>query len=363
MREKIIGGASVDEIPGSFGEFGLTLTNPVPTNGAVGEIIYLSSLRHAGTTQILFHRLGSLYGIDIYETVTIDGREWGILYFDMYHPRKSRKSPKGYSIASGKRSSYRVYGVNYLVPSFPYGLFKAVGDFSDRLLGSSMVRLGSSMVPQELRRINETVRFVRPKDHIRLRDDLEVEWVRRPGTYTELARIIVDMALRDVDELFLAYRTEIGRFLMDRQRLSGKRLAVYELPILKIAFTACIAAAWHCTVRHEFGARDAGPLTAELEESLKRAIAASDRVVFDETFNSALRAGALSLKAGAEATGKAMPEIGIADALLAVVLLREDQSEPMDVKLTEDFVLQFCHLFRLRPEVAELKLKYVLARL
>jgi hypothetical protein len=51
-REKIIGGTSVDEIPGAFGEFGLTLTNPIPVNGAIGEVVYLSLLRHAGKTQI-----------------------------------------------------------------------------------------------------------------------------------------------------------------------------------------------------------------------------------------------------------------------------------------------------------------------
>ncbi|MEA2949730.1 MAG: hypothetical protein QOI40_5060 [Alphaproteobacteria bacterium] len=355
VREKIIGGTSVDEIPGAFGEFGLTLTNPIPVNGAIGEVVYLSSLRHAGKTQILFHRLGSLSGIDIYEIVNIDGSAWSILYLDFYHPRKSSRSPKGYSIASRDQSSYRLYGVNYLVPNFPYGLFKAVGDYSDRLLGPSMV-------PLELRTIEGTVRFVRPKNHLRLRDDLEVEWVRRPGSYEEVARIIVDLALREVDELFPAYRTEIGRFLMDRQMLNGKRLAVYEHPILKIGFTACIAAAWYCSVLNEFGARDAGMLTDQLRRALKPAVAGPDRVVFDETFNSALRAAAHALKTGAEAVGIVSPAIGIADALLAVVLLREDQSEPMDVKLTEDFVLQFFHPFHHRSQVAELKLKYVLTK-
>jgi hypothetical protein len=165
------------------------------------------------------------------------------------------------------------------------------------------------MVPLELRTIEGTVRFVRPKNHLRLRDDLEVEWVRRPGSYAEVARIIVDLALREVDELFPAYRTEIGRFLMDRQMLNGKRLAVYEHPILKIAFTACIAAAWYCSVLNEFGARDAGMLTDQLRRALKQAVAGPDRVVFDETFNSALRAAAHALKTGAEAVGIVFPRL------------------------------------------------------
>src|SRR5262245_1158330 len=66
-REKFMSGESVDEVPTSFGEFGLTLTNPIPVNGAMGEVAYLSSLRHLGKTNILFHRLGSLDYIDIYE--------------------------------------------------------------------------------------------------------------------------------------------------------------------------------------------------------------------------------------------------------------------------------------------------------
>jgi hypothetical protein len=101
-------------------------------------------------------------------------------------------------------------------------------------------------------------------------------------------------------------------------------------------------------------------LTDQLKRALKEAITGPDRIGFDETFNSALRAAAASLKTSAEATGVATPAFGIADALLAVVLLREDQSEPMDVKLTEDFILQFCHPFHHRSKAAELKLKYVL---
>jgi hypothetical protein len=214
VREKITGGTSVDEIASSFGEFGRTLTNPIPVNGAVGEVVYLSSLRHLGKTKILFHRLGSLHGIDVYETVDIDGSEWSILYFDMYHPRKSRKSPKGYSIASRDQSSYGLYGVNHLVPNFPHGLFKAVNDFSDRFLRPSMV-------PLDLRKIEETVRFVRPKGHIRLRDDLEVEWVCRPGTYAEVARRRrIVPRLQNGDRAVLDGQTDAQRQAAGRLRAS-----------------------------------------------------------------------------------------------------------------------------------------------
>jgi hypothetical protein len=37
----------------------------------------------------MFHRLGSLGGIDAYEVVSLDGEVWDILFLDLYHPRKS----------------------------------------------------------------------------------------------------------------------------------------------------------------------------------------------------------------------------------------------------------------------------------
>jgi hypothetical protein len=351
---RVIGGASVDEIPGSFGAFGLTLTNPVPVNGALGEIVYLSSLRHRGTTKILFHRIGSLNEVDIYETVTVDGNTWSLLYFHMYHPRKSRKSLDGYSIVSGDRSSYGLYGVNYLVPNFPHGLSNAVRDFSVRLLGSPMV-------PADLRQAEQTVRFGRPKEHLRARDDLEVQWVRRPGTYPEVAREIIALVLGEVENLFPAFERDVRRFWAERNLLHGDRLAVCEHPALKIALTACIAAAWYFSVLATLGKRDAVTLINELDQTFNHAVSEADRVIFDETFASARKAAIHSIETSAAATGTPMASIGIADALMSVLELRTDASAPVDVKLTEEFVLQFYQLFNMRSaELTELKMKYVM---
>src|SRR5687768_890963 len=94
LKEMITAGADVDEIESAFGDFGLILTNPIPVNGPIGEVVYLSSLR-LGTKKILFHKIGSLDGIDIFESVSMDGEIWDIFYLDMFHPRKSKKPPKG----------------------------------------------------------------------------------------------------------------------------------------------------------------------------------------------------------------------------------------------------------------------------
>ena len=37
----------VDEIPSSFGNFGHAITNPIPVNGSLGEVLYLSNIATA----------------------------------------------------------------------------------------------------------------------------------------------------------------------------------------------------------------------------------------------------------------------------------------------------------------------------
>ena len=42
FRQVLAESPSCDLIPNAFGEFGRTLTNPIPVNGPVGELVYLS---------------------------------------------------------------------------------------------------------------------------------------------------------------------------------------------------------------------------------------------------------------------------------------------------------------------------------
>lgn len=108
-----------DEVPHPRGAFGRSLHNPIPVNGPLGEITYLSSLRTITKGErIAFYRLGSIDTIDIYEAVSFDGSHWDILYFDCYYKCKSTKLPSGYSIDTVKG----ITGTNSFIPGFPYNI-------------------------------------------------------------------------------------------------------------------------------------------------------------------------------------------------------------------------------------------------
>jgi len=93
-----------DEMPDSIGIFGTTLTNPIPVNGINGQIRYLSSLRTAQGDQLFFHRLGSVEindikgAIDLFEIVSVENENWGLLYLHMYNSSNSNKAPNGFQL-------------------------------------------------------------------------------------------------------------------------------------------------------------------------------------------------------------------------------------------------------------------------
>jgi hypothetical protein len=90
-----------DVIPGSDGEFGYSPSNPVPVNGPIGQLAYLSKLRTVNGERIFFHRIGSVQNAtDMFEAVTFSGSEWFVLYLKMYFPRRSRLAPKGFTLSS-----------------------------------------------------------------------------------------------------------------------------------------------------------------------------------------------------------------------------------------------------------------------
>ncbi len=159
FRSQVLGGASCDEVAGATGEFGTRLSNPIPVNGPIGELIYLSNLRVApANTPIMFHRLGSIRGIDVFEIVSFDGAAWDFLFFDMYHPRKSHVSPPGYQMATGKDRKSMLFGTNEFVASFPDQLMDAISRTYDR-------SIGVKMRPKEVHEAIERGRFKRPDAH------------------------------------------------------------------------------------------------------------------------------------------------------------------------------------------------------
>lgn len=85
-----------DKDPNGTGPFGFIETNPIPVNGPVGQLAYLSRLETQSGQRILFHRLGAMGTVDVFEATTFNGREWFILFVDLYHPRRSRLTPGGF---------------------------------------------------------------------------------------------------------------------------------------------------------------------------------------------------------------------------------------------------------------------------
>jgi len=157
-RLEIQGGSDCDEILNPSGEFGRNFQNPIPVNGPIGEIIYLSNLKTDDRAHIMFHRIGSKNKADAFETVSLDGKIWDILFLDLYHPRKSRRAPTGYNIAQGKERQKLFFGTSEFVDGFPRHIQEAAREAFQQCIGVPM------RTP-ELRSALEQRTFNRPKQH------------------------------------------------------------------------------------------------------------------------------------------------------------------------------------------------------
>jgi hypothetical protein len=156
IRHLLESGGSFDELPQAYGEFGRTITNPIPVNGPIGEIMYLSSLATTDGRFLLGHRVGSKGKVDIFETVTSDGVSWDILYLSLYHPKKSKLTPAGLTFSNSTHP--RIHATNVYEQEFPVSIANAVSAWTKGFLGFSLV-------PAEVRRAVMTVHFTRPAAH------------------------------------------------------------------------------------------------------------------------------------------------------------------------------------------------------
>lgn len=109
--------APCDQRPGASGEFGLSASNPIPVNGPIGELAYLSKLRTSKGESLFFHRIGAVKLIDVFEATTLSGSDWFILFFDMYYPNRSRQAPSGFTISN---ELSRFSGFNHYCNEFPH---------------------------------------------------------------------------------------------------------------------------------------------------------------------------------------------------------------------------------------------------
>ena len=100
-------GTNTDEIPGSYGGFGVDLTNPIPTQGLSGSEEYLGMLRTKDGHQISWNRIGSTTINNIPNPIDIfaiydrqNGNKLTTLYFSPYNKRNSSKVPEGFVFAN-----------------------------------------------------------------------------------------------------------------------------------------------------------------------------------------------------------------------------------------------------------------------
>lgn len=120
LKERVMAGIPCDFLIDDLETFGRTIENPIPVNGPYGEHTYLSRLRTAQNKGFIYHRLGSVDTIDKYEIISFDGKVREVLYFDMYHPRRSRQAVKGYSLVETPQAWT---GFSHVLPIFPMDYF------------------------------------------------------------------------------------------------------------------------------------------------------------------------------------------------------------------------------------------------
>lgn len=165
-----MGGLNCDILPNAKGEFGKSKENPIPVNGPIGEIKYLNRLC-SNDGGLIFHRIGSSDTVDIYETVSVGGKYWDILYFDMYHPRRSTRAPSGYSFNEYKEQFIKLnlgYYTNTFDPNFPFGLSDAIKKNVGGTLGVRIAKKYEEM-------IEDKSKFIRPLSHSEKLRHIEVK--------------------------------------------------------------------------------------------------------------------------------------------------------------------------------------------
>jgi hypothetical protein len=173
FADLVLAGADCDELPNrGDGTFGESELNPIPVNGALGVTRYFFKLRTAQGLGSYFHRICTLnspvskHKIDAYEIVSLDGLVWNILFFDIYHPRRSNFAPQGY-ILTPYDPKLDVLGL------FGYGSSNHLENFPHDIPDA----LKDSQYPEAfVRRCAEGlsgIQFCRPAVHVqRLRDVL-----------------------------------------------------------------------------------------------------------------------------------------------------------------------------------------------
>ena len=142
--------------PQGTGPFGFSETNPIPVNGPIGQLAYLSKLETIGGERILFHRIGAIDTVDVFEAVTFSGSQWFIFFVDLYHPRRSRLTPDGFQFT---QDVGQFSGFHKLCNDFPYDFVEMKQ--SENESGLSMAYIAISKVVEPI----QNRAFERPLAH------------------------------------------------------------------------------------------------------------------------------------------------------------------------------------------------------
>ncbi len=156
LKDLIKNCPSYDKDPNGSGPFGYSENNPIPVNGPVGQLAYLSRLETVKGERILFHRIGAINKIDVFEGVTFSGSDWFIFFVDFYHPRRSRALPDGFRFTS---EVPQFSGFHEFCPGFPYDFVEMKG--SEQGSGMSFAYIPISKVMQQI----QDKAFSRPLAH------------------------------------------------------------------------------------------------------------------------------------------------------------------------------------------------------
>ena len=144
MKEMIESRPAYDKDPNGTGPFGFAETNPIPVNGPIGQLAYLSKLETDKGERILFHRIGAVDNIDVFEAVSFSGSEWFILFVDLYHPRRSRLTPDGFRFTEeiGQFSGFHKFCTD-----FPYDFVEMKQSESESGLSMAYIAISKVMEP------------------------------------------------------------------------------------------------------------------------------------------------------------------------------------------------------------------------
>lgn len=156
MKELIKSRPGYDRDPNGTGPFGFSATNPIPVNGPIGQLAYLSKLETNKGERVLFHRIGAIDTIDVFEAVTFSGSEWFVFFTDLYHPRRSRFTPDGFRFTT---DAPQFCGFHKFCQNFPYDFVEMKA--SERESGLSIAYIALRKVTGQI----ENKAYQRPLAH------------------------------------------------------------------------------------------------------------------------------------------------------------------------------------------------------